>query len=239
VDRAIEVDLSPPVAPRATTSLRVLATAAAIALLAALAWIIASQRTRTVDGVELLGEWFAVGDLPFGLVIAEGAITPRGDGVVRLAVPDAPAETPKNVVPPVEPPKPGEVRPRVDWSKAPTGPPDTPPVEVIVTRFPVVAAKTELDAMFRSGQELRGDFKSIGDMGGRRILDRDELPWGNFEAAYVHEREFEPGLTFRDVMRVNLSREHEPCVLLARWPRGMPASKARVAELLAVLVPRS
>ena len=71
------------------------------------------------------------------------------------------------------------------------------------------------------------------------MLERGELDWGEYLAPFVHERQFEPGGTFRDWMRVNLSYGRTPVVLMARWNRGLPASKERMEELIAALAPRS
>jgi hypothetical protein len=69
-------------------------------------------------------------------------------------------------------------------------------------------------------------------------MDRGRLRWGDWEVAFVHERELEPGGTFRDVIRADLSLPARPLVVYARWPRGLPASKERMVELLAALRPR-
>lgn len=219
-----------------SSTTNVLGFATAAVVLGVLVWVIATQRTRAVDAHERLSAWFDVKALPFGLEPVEAAVMPRGDELLRLSNPNAPAETPRNTV---EPPKEGEPRKPIDWAKIPTGAEGSAPIEVVITRIPLAAAPSELRALLHEGQDLRGDFKSIGDQGGQRVIERGELPWSGFNSDFAYVREFEPGGTFRDSMRVNLSRKDEPCVLLARWPRGVPASKPRAEELLSALVPRS
>jgi len=67
------------------------------------------------------------------------------------------------------------------------------------------------------------------------VIGSGRLAWGEFEAPFVHERKFEPGGTFVDTLRCNLSGEREALVLFLRWPRGLPASQERAVELLATL----
>lgn len=218
----------------------VLGAAVALVLAGALVWTLVTQRAGAVDAAALKDEWFAPADLPFGLEIAEAHELARGDRVLRLARRDAEPEPP--AAPPIEaepPPAPGEGGgpPPFDWSKAPVGERGTPPREVAILELPLADAAADLDAHFKGGQDLAGDWKSIPPQGGKRILERGKLPWGAFDAAYVIEREFERGGTFRDVLKINLSREGAPRVLLARWTRGAPASVERTKELLAALPP--
>lgn len=224
------------VVPERTSASRVLLAALVIGVLALAVWVMATQSTRATDGTQLLNAWFELREIPAGYTVAEAAVLPRGDELVRLALAGRAEETPKNVV---AAPKPGEKPERRDWSKLAVGVADTQPLEIVITCIPVRSARGELEALFHSGQELRGDFKSIDNGGGRRIIERGELIWGGLAPVFVHEREFEAGGTFRDVMRVNLSSATTPFVLLARWPRGFPASKKRVEELLASFVPRA
>lgn len=224
------------VAPRRTSASRVLLGAFVLGVLALCVWVIATQSTRATDGAELLNEWFELRDLPPGYTIAEAAVLPRRDELVRLELAGQAEEAPKNPV--VKRPE-GEQPARFDWSKLAIGAPDTQPLEIVVMRLPIALARGELEALFHAGDEFHGDFKSLDDSGGRRILERGELAWGSLAPAFVHERQFEAGGTFRDVLRVNLSSATMPLVFLARWPRGIPASKKRVEELLAAFVPRA
>lgn len=215
---------------------RVLGVAGALVALLGAVYVLATQTTRAVDARETLAAWFEPRELPGGLTLAEAQVLPRGDRTVRLARSDAQPEPARNAAEESAETPQSE---RFDWSSVRVGPSDTVPREVLVVELPLELAADELKALFLGGVELRGDWKSVPRNGGRRVLDRGTLPWGELNAPYVIEREFEPGATFRDVLRVNLTRERTPLVLFARWSRGDPASKVRAEELLAALPPRA
>src|SRR5688500_19066644 len=80
----------------------VLGAKAALVLLEALAWTLATQRSASVDAAALKDEWFQPAELPFGLEVAEAHELARGDRVLRLERRDAKPE------PPLVPPKEGE-----------------------------------------------------------------------------------------------------------------------------------
>jgi hypothetical protein len=221
----------------------VLGAAGAIVLLGALLWTLVAQRAVELDAGAVRAEWFEPAELPFGLELAEAHRLARGDRVLRLERRDAEPEPPR-----AEPPKPEEAPPgpgegggmrMFDWSKVPVGSPGTPPREVAILELPLADAAKDLASNFKGGQDLAGDWKSIPPSGGRRILERGKVAWGAFDAEYLIERELEAGGTFRDVLRVNLSREGDPRVLLARWTRGSPASVGPVRALLAALPPKA
>ena len=212
---------------------RILGAAAALIALLVFVYVIATQSTRSVNAAELYAQWFEPHELTYGLVAAEGAVLPRGDVTLRFETVPRVDEAPR-----IEPAKSLDATkpaPAPEWAKLAIGAANTPPRDVLIARLPLALAAKELDALFKGGMELAGDYSKLGAEGGKRTIDRGHLPWGTFDAAYVIEREFEAGGTFRDFLRVNLSREQTPCVLLAVWNRGFPASKARIGELLAVL----
>jgi hypothetical protein len=231
--------------PRERTSV-VLGVVLALAGLGGLVWVMVDQPTRTLAAGELAARWFGAAGPPLGLVVAEAQRLPRGDVVLRLEDPAAPEEPPRNEPTPgdaapadppqegaVEPPsKAGPDEPPFDWSKVPVGPAGALPREVLLVDLPPAEAAADLERLFRQGQEFRGDWKSIERSGGTRVLDRGRMPWGGFDAPYVHERTFEAGGTFRDVLRVDLSEARSPRILIARWTRGLPASKPPVEALL-------
>jgi len=208
----------------------------------------ATQRTRLADGERLLGEWFELGPLPFGFEVAGATVEMRGEEVVLLTRPDAPEEAQK-----AEPPKPppedakgGEHHPApdpIDWSAIPSGPEDTPPLEVAVVGYPDTLAASVLDRLFglqthdEGDEEPEVEITDVGPEGGKVVMDRGRTDWGPYAATYVCERELEYGKTFRDVVRVNLSLPGRARVVFVRWPRGFPASMARVTEVLHALGP--
>jgi len=83
----------------------VMGVAFGLLLFLALVFLIQFQRAGAVDGAALLEQWFEVGELPFGLVVAGAADLPDPipgrdlimgrRQVVRLITPDAPAEDPR------------------------------------------------------------------------------------------------------------------------------------------------
>lgn len=215
----------------------VLGACAVLLLAGVLVLTLVTQRTGSVDASERLAAWFDARELPAGLALAGAEVLPRGDVALRIELSPAPEEAPRVVMTEEQPPE-GQREP-FDWSKVPVGEPDTLPREVLVVELPLQYAAGELRGLFEEGQELRGDFKSIERSGGQRVLERGKLPWGSFAAPFAVVREFEAGGTFHDTLRVNLSREKSPRILLARWSRGLPASKKRAEELLAALRPKS
>lgn len=219
----------------AVRSRTVWAAALALGLVAALGWVLASQETRALDGEVTLRSWFEVGDLPDGLSIAEASVLPRGDLAVVLMRADAGEEPSRNEV--TEADSSGEWAP-FDWSKVPSSPAGSAPREVLLAELKLEHASAELEQLFERGEDLRGDWLSVPRSGGRRVLERGKLRWGTLEAPYVLERAFESGGTFRDTLRVNLTRERSPRILVARWTRGAPASQEPVQRLLDVLAPK-
>lgn len=214
----------------------VLLAACVLVSLAALGWVLATQSTGEIDGQARLEQWFDVQPLPDGLVVTEANVLPRGDLTVVLARADAGAEPPRNEVPEGQAGA-GEWEP-FDWSKVPSGAVGTAPREVLVVELAPGHAAAELEQLFERGEDLRGDWSSVSRSGGRRILERGQLRWGVLEAPYVIERAFESGGTFRDTLRVNLTRERTARMLIARWTRGFPASREPLQRLLDALGPK-
>ena len=204
-------------------------------------------RTKSLDPQETLARWFVPGELPFGLVPVEAARQSNGEVLLRLSDPDAPPEAERVEPAADEDDASGDGRgERFDWSAIPIGEAGTPPTEAMLVTWPLSAARKQLESLFESRapaaqrslrEQSRGQdpLAGLGRQGGRRVLASGRLPWGAFEAPFVHERKFEPGGTFVDTLRVNLSHEEEALVLFLRWPRGLPGSQARAEQLLAAL----
>jgi hypothetical protein len=240
-------EATPGEAPRRESVGGVLGVGFGLVLIAALVLAVVSQRARSLEPGPLLERWFEPVELPFGLVPVEAARQPGGETLLRLSDPDAPAEASRTPLPRDAPPAP------VDWAGLEVGPEGTPPTEALLVTWPLRVAARQLDSLFAAGAGpmSRGGGRGgpmvpppggggdplagLGPQGGRRVLERGDLPWGAFAAPYVLERSFEPGGTFVDTLRVNLSTAREPLVLFLRWPRGLPASTERATDLLAVL----
>lgn len=211
----------------------VLVAAAGLVLLGGAAWWMTTPRARSLAPIETFEARFESRELPWGLRVVQAEQLSRGDIVLRLEREGLEPEPAR--AKPLDKPKPGVEGQRFDWSKVDYGVPGAPPREVVIAELPLEHAKTDLDELFKGGFELRGDWSSIGDSGGKRVLRRDLVEWGELECAVVHEREFESGGTFRDVVRVNLSRAGEPRVLLARFGRGVSGSIEPVQAVLDAL----
>ena len=191
--------------------------------------LVASQRSGTIDGRAVFAEAFEERALPFGLELESAMLLGDQRRLLVFADPRAEPEAPAAVPPP--PPKEGdEPRAPFDASKVTIGPADQPPRRVELVFHPKGSGLAGVRAEFERGGWR--DTRSIGHEGGTAALDLLRLPWQGYDAVCVHERKFEPGGTFVDSMRVNLSTPGRPCVLRAIWSRGLPASKERLTELL-------
>ncbi len=213
----------------------VLGAALVLALLAGTVWWMATSRAASLDATTTYAAWFEPRDLPFGLRAVQAEKLARGDVLLRFEREGLDPEPPRATPVETEKPAEGGERPRFDWSKVDWGVPGEPPREVVIASLPVTHAKADLDALFKGGEEFRGDFGALQFGGGKRILRRGVVAWGELDCPWAHEREFESGGTFRDVVRVNLSRGRDPRVLIARFGRGKAASIEPVEALLAAL----
>jgi hypothetical protein len=222
---------------------RTLAVALGLAVFVALGWILARGAVVSsgVPAASALADWLEIDPLPFALE-PDSALRRGGALHVRWIDPDAPPEPPR-----AEPPKeerapkdgPHPAPKDFDWSSIPVGPEGTPPVEVLVVRYPEGSGEL-VEPLFAPppvSEDGQSGIAVIGPDGGKVTMDSGRLRWGEFEVAFVHERELEAGGTFRDIVRANLSLPGRPLVLYARWPRGLPASQERLVELLAAFRP--
>lgn len=219
---------------------RIMGVALGLLLLGGLAAMLYLREESAIDPDAVLAELFERRDLPEGLEVARAARLASGEQLVRIVAPDAPPEAPKAQVDPVA----EQEGPGIDWLHLPEGPAGTLPVELMLVRYPPERAKGELERLFAapSGPGPGGGPPQGGPPApsgpGKRVVDRGTLPWGPFAADYVHEREYEAGGTFVDRVRLHVSVEGRYAALFLRWPRGLPASKARAGEILAGLPPR-
>jgi len=206
---------------------------------------------RAIPAEGALDDWIEPGPLPFGLR-PDTALRRGGEVLVSYTDPEAPEEAPRLEAPKKKPR--GKQMPEpFDWSKLAIGPAGTPPIELLAVRYGKDAGK-RIEQLFeapgaggdggggrdrRGGGDEPGEIETFDAGGGRALMDRGRLRWFDYEVLYVQWRELERGGTFRDVIQVNLSLPGRPLVLYARWPRGLPASRDRVLELLEALPPRA
>lgn len=216
-----------------------------LALLFFCALALVLVRERPLDPALALADSFELAELPFGMRLERALLLPGGETLVVLG--DG-RELPSSALPPDpseperadrEPPGAGpaamaaEELPAVDWSKVVELEAGTPPARLFLLRHPAASAERALGRAFRN-LEWR-ELSELDAKGGRLAVEGGRIPWGAFAADFVRERRFLPGLAFEDSIRVNLSLPGRYWIAYAFWPRGYPASKERVEELLDAL----
>jgi hypothetical protein len=207
----------------------VLGIALGLAVLIGLCWFLVTPKTEARDGAQLLAAWFREPPAaPFE--VRDAGKLMGGEEVVQLADALAAEERPR-----AEPTAPDGPGPRkVDWARVERGPADRPPRTLTFVRFPQERAAAEKKRLFSDTLAI-GRLDEIGPGGGRMVLELGTLALAGRSPAYVVEREFERGGTFRDIVRVDLSAEGDTLVLNAIWSRSEPYSKRRLEELVAGL----
>lgn len=203
----------------------------------AIAW----TRSGAIDGAALIASSFDVGALPFELRVARASKLASGERSVVLEPPSlapepprAPAPEPTETPPTSSTPSDGDPpRPRFDGSKIALGEAGRPPRQVVLVAYSDAFPEGAVNAQFQ-GVEWK-DLRDLPVEGTLAAVDAGKLDWGDYRADFVHERLFEPGGTFRDRIRVNLSAPGLRWAMHALWGRGLPASKERVGEILKAL----
>ncbi|MBL8859025.1 MAG: hypothetical protein JNL28_11000 [Planctomycetes bacterium] len=213
-------------AARSPGAATILGIAAALMACAGIATFLIVSRGGPVDGAARLETAFGVRGLGDRYKIVEARELPTGAHIVMLDDQQALDEPTRSTVVSDESEK-------VDWSRVPIPASRTAPRRIVFL-FPTVAnGQAATDAFF-----LKSEWKDIADLGprgGKVVISAKKIPWRSYSADWVHERVFEPGLTFRDAVNVNLSQEKRPCVMTALWSRGEAASEESVKELLTAL----
>lgn len=180
-----------------------------------------------IDGRAKMTSVFGVADLPFGLQVASATKMSSAGALVVYEVPGAPPEIARVETKPVEK---GTDVPRTDWSKVAIPESSGPPRQASFLFVPGERGRGVLEEMIRN---VRGaDRGMLGPEGGTVLVDRGRMDFRGWDSDWIHMRTYEAGGTFRDAMRISLSTPDDPCVLTATWPRGVPASKAVLDELV-------
>lgn len=180
-----------------------------------------------IDGRAKMTSVFGVADLPFGLQVASATQMSSTGALVVYEIPGAPPEIPRVETKPVEK---GTDVPRTDWSKVAIPETSGPPRQAAFLFVPGERGRGVLEEMIRN---VRGaDRGMLGPEGGTVLVDRGRMDFRGWDSDWIHMRTYEAGGTFRDAMRISLSTPDDPCVLTATWPRGVPASKAGLDELV-------
>jgi hypothetical protein len=215
-------------APLGISALTVVGVAVGLMLLGSAVAYLFVLRGGPIDGEGQLQSAFGVRALPFDLSVVQAHEMAGGEKLIVLENKGLPAETE-----PVAPPAPLA---KIDWKNLPIRTSGTPPRRVRIVWLEGASAAEKLSAFF-----TKVEFKDLGKLGpegGLTPIDAGKIPWHGFDADYVHERSFEPGGTFRDAMRVNLSLANNACMLTATWSRGEAASKKALQPLLDALQPK-
>lgn len=214
----------------------VIGIALGIMVIGSLIALLCLPRTEKRDGALLLRQWLGVEALPANFEVRYGQKFIGGEEVVQLANAAATAEAP---LPAPKPPqntvgdasKPME---RVDWGRVAMGAADRPPLTLLFVHYPAERSKGELGRLF-SDKLMVGKLDEISPGGGRMVLELGTLNLGDASPAYVFERVFEAGGTFKDIVRVDLSSAEKGLIVYAEWSRSEPFSKTRLESLLGSL----
>lgn len=211
----------------------IVAGAALLVLLAFLGAFLVFRRTESIDGRAALVEAFGASELPAGLEVVNAKKLPSGARLVVLRVPGAVPEPAQTASAPNAAEKDA---PKFDWTKVPLGDEGALPSEIAFLLVDPADAKRSLDGAFaRDG--LR-DTLSLGNEGGRVLGDAGKTEWKGFDARWILVREFAPGPSFRDVVRLDASVEKVAVLATAAWKRGERGSLAALEKVLAPLAGR-
>lgn len=205
----------------------VLGIALGLLCLGSLVWFIVLPKAEPRDGVQLLRDWFALEAPPEGLEIGNAGKLMGGEEVLQLRATRAEPEAAKPAAPsssPQEPPR--------DWGALPEGPKDREPRHWMFVTYPANGGRSRVQGLFRADL-APGRPDEVGSRGGRMIREVGTIDWHGAPAAFVLEREFEAGGSFRDLVRVDLSRNDRWRIAHVTWSRGEPFSKPRLIEGLA------
>jgi len=128
------------------------------------------------------------------------------------------------------PSTPGVPKPQVDWSAIAIPATREPPEQATFLIVEKSSGRTVIEALVRN--VMMPDTKGLGPEGGTVLIDRGRSDFRGWESDWVHLRTFEAGGKFRDAMRISVSTPEQPVVLTATWPRGNPATREMLDELL-------
>lgn len=215
--------------PKRASGWTIVAGAAVLVLLAFLGAFLVLRRTEPIDGRAALLEAFGASELPAGFEVVNAKKLPSGARLVVLRAAGAvPEPALADAAPAVE-----KDAPKFDWTKVPLGSEGAPPSEIAFLLVDPMDAKRSLDAAF--GREGLQDTLSLGNEGGRVLGEAGKTDWKGFDARWVLVREFSPGPSFRDVVRLDASVESVAVLATAAWKRGERGSLAALETALAPL----
>jgi hypothetical protein len=194
-------------------------------------WI---SRAREIDAAEQFRGAFAVEGVPAGWSVTLSQAVPDGlfdlhteQRIVRLAREGAAPEA----QPSAAPAEPGA---KVEWKKLADAAPPGEPARLYFAWYDPSSGSSDVQAQLDSHRAV--DYSMLGTEGGIVRLDAGKLRWGAYDADFVHERLFEKG-SFRDALRVNLSRPGQFCVLNLLWSWGERGTRDSALKTLELFPP--
>lgn len=219
------------VAPRRESALGVAGVVGGLLVIVALFFWLWSSRARDIDAGEQLRGAFAVPGVPAGWKPTLAQAIPDGlfdlhteQRIVRLAREGAPTELD---------PVPAEgVKP--DWKKLVDAAPPGEPARLYFAWYDLSTGAKDVEGQLDSHRAV--EFSMLGEKGGIVRVDAGKLAWGGYDADFVHERLFDKG-SFRDALRINLSRPGQYCVLNVLWKWGEKGSRDSARRALALFPP--
>jgi hypothetical protein len=216
--------------PRRAGAGTIVGVALVLMLLSALAAFLIISRGGPIDGAAQLESVFGVRSIGAGYEVTFARKMPGGTSLITF---EDRAAAPEVEMKPADPNAKPVKDERFDWSRVPI-PAATARPRQVTFHFPEAGESHDAVAEFFRNVERRS-LEDLGPDGGKVTIETGKLAWRGFDAAWLHERGFEKGGTFRDAMRVDLSLEKQPCVMVAVWPRGETASKAALEQVLDAL----
>jgi hypothetical protein len=192
-------------------------------------WI---SRARDIDANEQFRAAFAVESVPKGWSVVLSQVVPDSlfdlhteQRIVRLVREGAAVEPDPTPAPDA----------KFEWKKLPEAAPLGEPARLYFAWYDPSKGSKDVEGQLDSHRAVE-----IGMLdekkGGIVRVDAGKLTWGSYDADFVQERLFEKG-SFRDALRINLSRPGQFCVLNVLWKWGEKGSRDAAAKVLALFPP--
>ena len=114
------------------------------------------------------------------------------------------------------------------------------PEEILLVRYGSPQGVLSVFSKDENGEGQRGASRQMAEWEEEPFdwhteMERGEVSWKGWRAAFVRERAFDDEGTWRESLRVNLSTPGRYLAVFAHWPLGVPASEERLQEILAAV----
>jgi hypothetical protein len=221
-----------PAGARRESALGVAGIAGGLLVIAAIFVWLWISRARDIDATEQLRGAFAVENVPAGWGVTLAQAIPAGlfdlhteQRIVRLARQGAAPD-------PDPAPAPDA---KFEWKKLPEAAPPGEPARLYFAWYDPSTGSKDVEGQLDSHRAVELGMLD-GKKGGIVRVDAGKLAWGAYDADFVQERLFDKG-SFRDALRINLSRPGQFCVLNVLWRWGEKGSRESAARVLALFPP--